>query len=322
MPIAFFGAGVWHTNGARGMGKHYLVEFPLSASPLEISSESILLWLADYEPVRAVLADAFGLIEGELIPSLRLFEQCLLGHNLPAFYKYTCLGIYLGNKPPEFLKYDLLFIEDYLAKLDAIEEHAHVFQVSDAARLGKVADFFSGAKAQYSNPQIVAVSGMARAWQALNLYADAMRKAYTGLSSPLAASPAFKTAEAIANAYAARALEYSNMLRASAPQFEHVATSQSKGGVKAAKAKAKTNARRNSEIVAKYFETPEAERHSLAGKLSLLSWDGGPQLTAKAIWKIWSQYGIKQGQSNAELAQRYASYSRYRKLPAVVYRPC
>ena len=66
MPVAFFGAGVWHTNGARGMGKHYLVEFPLSASPLEISSESILLWLADYEPVRAVLADAFGLIEGEL----------------------------------------------------------------------------------------------------------------------------------------------------------------------------------------------------------------------------------------------------------------
>lgn len=317
MPVEFFGAGVWHTNGARGMQKSYLIEWPLSANPLEISSELVLLMLADYEAVRPFLADAFKVIERELIPSLKMFEQCLFGDNLPAFYAYTCKGIYLDNQQPSFLKADYSFIAGYLAKIDAIEEHIYVFQAHDIAQLGKVADFFSRAKAEYTDSQIAAISGIARTWQALNLYFDAIRKAYAALSSPLTPDAALKLAVTIANAYAARALEYSEILKASGMQFKDATTGQSTGGVKAAKAKAATNEARNSKMVLRYFEESESERHNLAGKLSQLAFADGSKLTTKGIWKIWKQYGIKQGQSNAELVQRYSSYARYRRLPVI-----
>lgn len=292
--------------------ENYLISQPLSACALEVSSELVQLRLADYESVRTVLAGVFARIERELLPALKLFESCLFGASLPAFYRYTCVGIYLEELPPNFLRAERRFMVHYSARLDEIEEHSYVFKVRDITRFGKVADFYSRAKAEYTDSQIAALSGMVRIWQALCLYFDVIAKTHTALSKHLGPDAALKEAEKIAYAYAERALMYSEMLEASGLQFKRAATRQSLGGIKAAKAKAKENLARNSSMVLKYFETQEAERHNLASELSLYD---KHKLTPRAIRKIWKQYGIDQSQTNDVLAQRY---HRYKQLPPVV----
>lgn len=308
MPIVFFGAGVWHTNGARGMQKYTFKQPLFFRHPLQVMPCLAEQRFSKYEAYSCSASK--GRQSGSVRDWLALWVRCANGLIGCSYFAPAPLGVDVARPWPMGAEGLLLKLSEHI---DEIDQHADGYTMQSFAAVGRwhLAEYES-----FSDEQIVSAMGMVRAWQAINILLDGFIYAHSpNVSNPILAGlggyysitnqgaiTELDDVQNIALKYANKAKQLIGLVD-SCSWIQHDTVQdtlkqsrlgQSEGGKKSGENRRQDNAERDKEICRAYLDTPPEQRRYFTGKES-----NKRGVTAKTIRDILKNGGVWRSQNTA-----------------------
>ncbi len=302
MPVAFFGAGVWHTNGARGMQKYTFKQPLFFRHPLQVMPCLADQRFSKYEAYSCSASK--GSYSGRVHDWLALWVRCANGLIGCSYFAPAPLGVDVARPWPMGAEGLLLKL---LEHIDEIDQHADGYTMQSFAAVGRwhLAEYES-----FSDAQIVSAMGMVRAWQAINILLDGFIYSHSlNVSNPILAGlggyysitnqgaiTELDDVQNIALKYASKAKQLIGLVDSCSwikhdtaqETIKQSRRGQSKGGKKSGLSRRKDNANRDKKIRDAYLAISHDQRHkfamSAANRYGLSATTIRSILKAQGVW--------------------------------------
>lgn len=283
MPVEFFGAGVWHTNGARGMQKYTFKQPLFFRHPLQVMPCLAMQRFSKYEAYSCSASK--GGQGGCVRDWLALWERCANGLiDCSYFVAPAPLEVDVARPWPLGAEGLLLKLSEHI---DEIDQHADGYTMQSFAAVGRwhLAEYEG-----FRDVQIVSAMGMVRAWQAINILLDGFINAHSpSASNPILAGLGgyysitnqgaitdLDDVQNIALKYAAKAKQLIGLVDSCSwikhdtaqDTLKQSRRGQSEGGKKSGENRRQDKAKRDKEICSAYLDTAPEQRRDFASKES------------------------------------------------------
>lgn len=283
MPVEFFGAGVWHTNGARGMQKYTFKQPLFFRHPLQVMPCLAMQRFSKYEAYSCSASK--GGQGGCVRDWLALWERCANGLiDCSYFVAPAPLEVDVARPWPLGAEGLLLKLSEHI---DEIDQHADGYTMQSFAAVGRwhLAEYEG-----FRDVQIVSAMGMVRAWQAINILLDGFINAHSpSVSNPILAGLGgyysitnqgaitdLDDVQNIALKYAAKAKQLIGLVDSCSwikhdtaqDTLKQSRRGQSEGGKKSGENRRQDKAKRDKEICSAYLDTAPEQRRDFASKES------------------------------------------------------
>lgn len=306
MPIVFFGAGVWHTNGARGMENYTFKQSLFFSHPLQVAPSLVEQHFGKYEAYFHIASKG-----GHTRDWLALWGRCANRFiECSYFVAPAPLGVDVARPWPLGAEGLLLKLSEYI---DEINQHADGYTMQSFAAVGR---WYLAEYESFNDAQIVSAMSMVRAWQAINIALDGFIYTHSpNVSNPILAGlggyysitsqsaiTELANVQNIALKYANKAKQLIGLVD-SCSWIQHDTAQdtlkqsrlgQSEGGKKSGENRRQDNAERDKEICRAYLDTPPEQRRYFTGKES-----NKRGVTAKTIRDILKNGGVWRSQNTA-----------------------